>query len=753
MSSLQINKINEFTTVSNQKSLCSFKKNHFSSAIMAALLTSVNLGLINGHAQAEGMLEEVTVTARKRAENLMEVPESLTAFSENMVEKANIDGLNDIGMQVPNLFMSTRMDGFPNVSIRGLGGFGNTQGVGFYLDDVQLFSDASARFGDLERLEVLKGPQGILYGGSNIGGAVKFVSKRPDTESFSGRVKVKAGENSYYDGEIQLNIPLNDEWAMRFFAYSETDDSFLKNPNSARASGVSGSNDADIGKRTRKGARITIAGDISEQLSVYGAVRYNDSDGANNTWSREISSDFTYSNNIDTSFNPRHDKETTAVNLEFNYDMENMTLTSITAYTDTDSVRETDLDISQEFILDLVRPEELKTFSQEIRLSSATDGPLEWQVGAYMLDLERDLASELIIYDGFCYLDPGTCAPAPGNAVLAVDPFEVSKRKREQYAAFANINYRWDSFELGFGVRFDDWSSERDNLASGLSGKKEGEEILTRLSAAWFIADGSMLYGTLSQGFEPGDVNLGNFSGANELITFENEEATQFEIGYKGSLLEEKMNLTIAAFFIDYKNRQFELQAEGPSGEFVEGIINVGDSEQWGIEADILLYINENWGLSFGVGYVDAEWKNGTTSTTNGADLSGQTPPNIADWSSSVALDYSNMLSNGGEIYGRVGAKYKAASSTNSQFFDVPGDTIPQFENPEFITVDLSLGYSTSAWSFDLSVENILDEEYYIDVQEFPNFAGSALAGPGEGIIIGSLEQPRRLVASISFNF
>lgn len=728
-------------------------RNHsVSSLLIAAVATLMGVGLTATKAYAEGFLEEVVVTSRKREESLMEVPESLTAFSSDMVEKANIDGLSDIGMQVPNLYMSTRMDGFPNVSVRGLGGFGNTQGVGFYLDDVQLFSDASARFGDLERLEVLKGPQGILYGGSNIGGAIKFISKRPDTEEFYGRAKVKVGEDGYIDGEVSLNVPLGEDWAMRIFAYGEMDDSHLENPNSPRASGVAGSNNTDIGERERKGARFTLSGDVSDQLSVYAAIRYNDSEGANNTWSREISEDFTYTNKVDTSFNPRHSKETTAVSLELNYDLENVTITSITSYTDTESIRETDLDLSQEFILDLVRPEDLETFSQELRLSSATDGPLEWQVGAYMLNLERDLESELIIYEGFCFLDPGTCTPAPGDTVLGIDPFEVSKRKREQYAAFANLNYRWEKLELGFGIRFDDWSSERDNLASGLSGKKEGEEILTRLSLSWFFEDGAMLYSTYSQGFEPGDVNLGNFAGSNELITFENEEAAQFEIGYKSSLFENRMNLTVAAFYIDYKDRQFELQAEGPNGEFVEGIINVGDSKQWGFEADILAYINENLSLTAGVGYVDAEWDDGTTSTTNGADISGKAPPNISDWSGSVALDYSQDLSSG-ELYGRISAKYKAESTTNSQFFDVAGDSIPQFENPDFVTVDLAVGYTTEQWSLDLSVENVFDKEYYIDVQEFPNFAGSALAGPGEGIIIGTLEQPRRFVASVSYSF
>ena len=124
-------------------------------------------------------IEEIVVTARKREESLLDIPESITAISGSNIETQNIKTLDDIGFLIPNLNLSMRADGFPNVSIRGLGSFGNTQGVGFYIDDVQLFSDASSRFGDLERIEVLKGPQGVLFGGSNIGGAVKYVSKRP----------------------------------------------------------------------------------------------------------------------------------------------------------------------------------------------------------------------------------------------------------------------------------------------------------------------------------------------------------------------------------------------------------------------------------------------------------------------------------------------------------------------------------------------------------------------------------------------
>ena len=151
-------------------------------------------------------IEEITVTARKREENLLEVPESISAFSEVQINRANISGLSDIGLLFPNLYIGKRTDGFPNVTMRGMGSFGNVQGVGFYLDDVQLFGDSSGRFGDLERIEVLKGPQGVLHGGTNVGGAIKWVSKRPDPDGFSGRVRVGVGTDNFYDTEIELNV-------------------------------------------------------------------------------------------------------------------------------------------------------------------------------------------------------------------------------------------------------------------------------------------------------------------------------------------------------------------------------------------------------------------------------------------------------------------------------------------------------------------------------------------------------------------
>ena len=753
-----------------------FTGSGFGTAMLAiALFTTPAGALLTSQtvmAQGEALLEEIIVTARKREENVLEIPESLTTFTGDMVESANINGLEDIGLLVPNLWMSRRLDGYPNVSVRGLGGFGNTQGVGFYLDDVQLFGDASSRFGNFERIEVLKGPQGILYGGANIGGAVKFVTRRPDPEAFSGRVKASGGEDNYYDGEIQLNIPLGNDWAATLYGFAMTDDSYLHNPNTPRLNGGVPNVDPDVGHTEKYGVRAAVAGNISEQISLYATLRYNEYDGPNNIWNRERDGNLTHSNIIDTSYNAAHERDTVAGSIELTYDFGNFDATYLTSYTDTDSYRETDLDIDQEFVLDLTRSWPVEVWTQELRFTSTDDSPLQWQAGAYYLDWKRHKSGELPVPYGFCFfLDP-SCNPNPDDplpypridedppedTVVVVVPFENLREKREQVAGFANFSYRMSNIEIGGGVRVDRWDFDATNHDSDSSGSQSNTEVLGRASVSMFFDDDrSMVYATFSQGFEPGSFNAFDLEGQNALFDIEPEEATQVEIGYKGRLLDDRVVLTLAGFYIDYEGRQFELQTKNPqTGTVLEGIFNIGDSEAWGLEGDMVVSMHENWTLSAGFGYVDSEWVGGTEFTTPTdylSDLSGRRPPNTVKWSATAALDYDQQVSDDMRLFGRLQLRHKGEASTNAQLWDSPGDDFPFWTNPDFTVVDLGAGVEWNNWEFGIHVENLFDEDYYIDVQEFPNFAGSKLQGAPGYIIIGTLEQPRRVVGSVQYHF
>ena len=728
----------------------------------AALAQTAADGEASGRSyQGVVIVEEILVTARKREENLLEIPESVAAISATAINQENLRTLDDIGIKVPNLNLGTRLDGFPNVSIRGVGAFGNTQGVGFYLDDVQVFSDASSRFGDLERIEVLKGPQGTLYGGSNIGGAIKFVSARPDAEATFGRVKLQAGEQSLLDGEASVNLPLGGGWALRAFGFAAGHDGYLKNPNSTRVNGLRTDNDEDVGKMDEWGLRASIAGPLADNLSAYASVRYNEFDGPNNTWVRELDPDqLEHPNIVATSSNPRHERDTIGLMLELVLSLDGVDVTSVTSFTDTDSERYTDLDIREEFLLDLIRPEDMTVYTQELRFTSTSDGPLQWLGGLYYSLYEEEMDADLIWFntqalpDGNftgplgCAAELPTCSGVWAGETLTLQqelltlrtPFEKRMRDKSHMAAFANLTYALaEGWELAAGLRIDRWRNESENLDSGLASKRQSTEVLPRASLSRQF-DNSMLYATIARGYEPGGFNLANLPGVNELFGFDAEKATSYEIGWKGGDAAGRVVATAAAFYIDYKSRQVEYQVTDESGAVTEGIINVGDSKQFGLEADIALRLTEALQVAVSAGWVDAQWKNGTS--VAGVDLGGETPPVVSDFNFSVSADYRQPIQNGMDLVAGVQVGHTGSYEGLLAWNPVT--------NPSYTVVNAQLGVAGENWQLMAHVKNLLDEDYYNDVQHFPNFY---LLDGGDSIVIGTLGQPRLLSLSLSFSF
>ena len=154
-----------------------------------------------------GTLEEIVVTARKRSEDLRDIPASIVAISDSTIVDAHMTQIDDIGALVSNLHIVQRNDNSPDVTLRGVGSFGVVQGVGFFVNDVQLFEGQIIRPNDIERIEVLKGPQGTLYGGANIGGAIKYITKDP-TDTMQNEATVEVGQYDTRNYEAILSGPL-----------------------------------------------------------------------------------------------------------------------------------------------------------------------------------------------------------------------------------------------------------------------------------------------------------------------------------------------------------------------------------------------------------------------------------------------------------------------------------------------------------------------------------------------------------------
>lgn len=168
---------------------------------------------------------EIIVTARKRAERLRDVPESVSALSSEDLNVRGIATVADLGRQSPGLQLNRRQDNTPNVTMRGVGSFGNVQGVGFFLDDVQNFTDQTMRLEDVGQIEILKGPQGTLYGGSAVGGAIKYNSVKPTFDTYV-RATAEFGEKQYQNLYAALNTPVADTLALRVSGYLTHDDGF-----------------------------------------------------------------------------------------------------------------------------------------------------------------------------------------------------------------------------------------------------------------------------------------------------------------------------------------------------------------------------------------------------------------------------------------------------------------------------------------------------------------------------------------------
>jgi outer membrane receptor protein involved in Fe transport len=189
--------------------------------------TTLSAATKNEQSQSGEELAEILVTARKRSEDLRDIPASIVAISDSTIVEAHMTQIDDIGALVSNLHIVQRNDNSPDVTLRGIGSFGVVQGVGFYVNDVQLFEGQIIRPSDIERIEVLKGPQGTLYGGANIGGAIKYITKEP-TETMRNEATAEFGQYDSRNYQVILSGPLVDEkLAVRASFYDDNHNGYI----------------------------------------------------------------------------------------------------------------------------------------------------------------------------------------------------------------------------------------------------------------------------------------------------------------------------------------------------------------------------------------------------------------------------------------------------------------------------------------------------------------------------------------------
>ncbi|AMK24336.1 MULTISPECIES: TonB-dependent receptor [unclassified Sphingobium] len=670
-------------------------------------------------AQEEGRSAgDIVVTARKRSERLQDVPETITAFSADMLTKGGIANVDDLGRQLPNVILNRRGDNEPNVVIRGIGAFGNTQGVGFYVDDVRNITDQSARLVDLERLEVLKGPQGTLYGGSSIGGAIKFVTRKPSYEQ-EGHFTVEGGEQNILNVLGSVNVPIVDGVAaLRISGYADHDGGYKYNPNLH----------VNSDKSTEYGFRTVLRLNPDDATEVLASFRYSRTENAGNDY-YVTSGPQEYSFETPLSERNYNHKQILGGILSVTRDLDFATLTSLSSYTrrknrilwDIDYTPADDVTASQD------APVVTKVFTQELRLASDNSGSLNWLAGVYYSSIrDLDLLSHVDLYLG---------APAAGDPTVA-NYYNVTTLAR-QYAGFANIGWKSGGFEVNFGARLDHNKVKGIDLNTGGKNDTSDTIVLPKLSLAYHASRDLLLYASASKGYEPGRLNI---AADAVLIPFKRETANNFEVGAKGELFGGLLQYDVAGFYIKYKDRQFETRIN-VDGIITEFITNIGTSESYGAEFSGTLRPTRDLSISASGGFLHSKWKKGVFFEQ---DVTGNTATNAPRFSGNINADYTHPVTD--KL--KVGLRGEL-THTSSFYWDVPNLTKQRAY--DIAGFRISLADIDDKWEFALRIDNAFNKVYNTEYQD--QILSDRVNGACDRCSDARIGQPRVIKGSFSYKF
>ena len=613
------------------------KKNRLSLlGIFAALIAAD----VSAKEESSSGIEEILVTATKRAQNLQDVSVSMTALSGDKIDAFGFEDTRDIFSQIPNV-SSSEGSYSADVTIRGNSTLNPTlvgeDNVALYFDEV--YRPAAFYGGgvmmDLERAEVLRGPQGTLFGRNSTAGLVHFISRKP-TEEQEGYLNFEYGSYGTNIVETAISGPISDQVRGRLALKYHQDDGFQDNQ--GPAGGKLGVTDRIMGR-----AHLDI--DINDDMNLLLSLEASDADDigkAFNYWGlydsgtydpetgfyklcdakRALASqcvgggaayglpewndpnpDVTkpYTEHDPSAGDGRYTLETETVIAKLTWQLNNdMELVSITALDSIDRYFNTDEDASAVGVFggaaqyDDTYTVDGDQFSQEFHLSGGDEGR-NWLVGLFYLDDDRGSTSSVAGYEW-----------GEGN------PDTIANIDTKSYAVFGEINRSLsDTLSLVAGFRYTDEEKEVQITTQGLSGadRLTDENLSGKLGLEWRPRDEMMIYTNLSTGFRSGNFNSDLFFGdLSALTSVDSEEVTAFELGSKSTLMDGRLQLNAALFYQDVSDKQgitYDSNLAAP----VSRLISLGDADIYGVELELLAVPTDNLELSLGIGWFDGEIK------------------------------------------------------------------------------------------------------------------------------------------------
>jgi iron complex outermembrane receptor protein len=596
------------------------------SGILSLFMTNVSLAQTSDNepedAKDESIFQEIIVTAEKRNESLQDLSQAVTALFGDELDAKNIVSFVDLSSIAPGVTI-TKNEGFKTViAIRGLGNEANQNAianpsVSYHLDGVYIASPFAIQtdFIDLERIEILRGPQGTLFGQNSTGGAINVITTAPTMDDIFGSADISFGEYNSVRARASVNIPLGETTAIRASLSSYSHDGFSKNV-------VLGQelDDAD-----NFSARVRFLWQPTDTFTLNLSGQYFDAE-ANGAAQKSIIDTTPGARNLAQDSLGEFALESSVYSMIAEWDLSSITLKTLTSYQKDDVLTRrdndrTDLASLPPFTLlpSWYDPEtnEQKTFTQEINIISNEQlfGSVDWIAGLFFLDTEVAVSIRERIDFGF----DGVFDPYTVDQVLAfggdVGFITDSLPTRKSFSVYAQgTHHQSDTLRVIGGIRHtsDEIKSTVTNFF-GRSGteniERSTDEITGRLAIEYDAGDTTLVYGSFTRGFKPGGANLtfgreSIVAPAIVLPIFEDEKINAFELGLKTDFADGRIRANVAAFFYQYENMQF--QATDPE-IFQGGVGNIPQSEISGLELELLASLATNWILDLKLSVLNTE--------------------------------------------------------------------------------------------------------------------------------------------------
>lgn len=706
----------------------------FGVAAAATAQTSTNVSV----------LEEVVVTAQKFEQKLSETPLSVTAISARNLEALGATQLRDFASTVPSLTFTTSGVGSTQVNLRGITTGNNiSPTVGIYVDEVPYGSSTPFASGaqlaldvglfDVSRIEILRGPQGTLYGASTMGGLLKYVSVTPDPTAFGATMRAglvsTEGGGVGYDGAAAVNAPFaDDKAAVRVSAFYTHDDGYIDN----LALGHDDVNESNV-----YGGRADLFVKPTDKLSLRFAAFAQDIDRDGTA-----SADFGLASGdpIDGDLDQRRlraepfEQEFRLGSGTLTYDFENVTLTAVSSYQTVRSHAITD--VSAFFVpalagngivlgsIEVEKQNDTDKFTQEVRLAG-TGAVLDWSLGGFYTDEDSHQFQTLN-------------SSLPNGDVFPVNLLTVDLPSTyEEYAGFGTLTWHvTQKLDFSGGLRYAHNSQRFEQIGSGplvfsVPERSETDSIETYQGTIRYRASETFMpYLRYATGYRPGGPNavINDLSGQPLADpTFAADKLRSYEGGIKASSDDRRFSVDAAIYYIEWDNLQINAVRNGL------GVVdNAAAAESKGAELTLTLAPTSQLTLVGAFSYTDAEL------SEDAPDLGGAKGdrlPDTPEFTGSLSGDY------GFELGGRdafIGTTVRHVTDRVSSYDESPGS--PQYDLPEYTTVDLRTGLQLGAARLQLYVRNAFDERGKLSATT----AFSALGGP----VWVSLVQPR----TIGFN-